>query len=114
MTLKMPSSVSDGVRPMISRTLPYSSAERPNSRASSWLTAGAERAASDMGGYGDSLALPYSGADRTSLRYQRMRRVDVEYRSMDTGQVDVLSRHPVPRHRLTVNDYHRLGEAGIL
>lgn len=33
---------------------------------------------------------------------------------MDTGQVDVLSRHPVPRHRLTVKDYHRLGEAGIL
>jgi Uma2 family endonuclease len=33
---------------------------------------------------------------------------------MDTGEVDVLSRHPVPRHRLTVNDYHRLGEAGIL
>jgi len=33
---------------------------------------------------------------------------------MDTGQVDILSRHPVPRHRLTVKDYHRLGEAGIL
>jgi hypothetical protein len=33
---------------------------------------------------------------------------------MDTGQVDVLSRHPVPRHRLTVKDYRRLGEAGIL
>src|ERR1700749_4554668 len=33
---------------------------------------------------------------------------------MDTGEVDVLSRHPVPRHRLTVNDYHRRGEAGIL
>jgi len=32
---------------------------------------------------------------------------------MDTGQVDVLSRHPVPQHRLTVRDYHRLGEAGI-
>jgi Uma2 family endonuclease len=27
---------------------------------------------------------------------------------------DVLSRHPVPRHRLTVADYHRLGHAGIL
>lgn len=27
---------------------------------------------------------------------------------------DVLSRHPVPRHRLTVADYHRLGDAGIL
>ena len=33
---------------------------------------------------------------------------------MDTGQADVLSRGPVPRHRLTVKDYHRLGEAGIL
>ena len=33
---------------------------------------------------------------------------------MDTDQIDVLSRHPVPRHRLTVADYHRLGEAGIL
>ncbi len=27
---------------------------------------------------------------------------------------DVLSRHKVPRHRLTVADYHRLGQAGIL
>jgi Uma2 family endonuclease len=27
---------------------------------------------------------------------------------------DVLSRHPVPRHRLSVDDYHRLGQAGIL
>ena len=25
-----------------------------------------------------------------------------------------LSRHPVPRHRLTLDEYHRLGEAGIL
>lgn len=33
---------------------------------------------------------------------------------MDTGHGDVLSRHPVPRHRLTLDDYHRLGEAGIL
>ena len=33
---------------------------------------------------------------------------------MDTGRTDILSRHPVPRHRLTVADYHRLGEAGIL
>ena len=33
---------------------------------------------------------------------------------MDTRRIDVLSRHPVPRHRLTVNDYRRLGEAGIL
>jgi Uma2 family endonuclease len=31
-----------------------------------------------------------------------------------TGDTDVLSRHPVPRHRLTVTEYHRLGEAGIL
>ena len=31
-----------------------------------------------------------------------------------TRATDVLSRHPVPRHRLTVADYHRLGEAGIL
>jgi Uma2 family endonuclease len=33
---------------------------------------------------------------------------------MDRGRVDVLSRHPVPRHRLSVRDYHRLGEVGIL
>jgi len=29
-------------------------------------------------------------------------------------QTDILSRYPVPRHRLTVADYHRLGEAGVL
>ena len=33
---------------------------------------------------------------------------------MDAISADVLRRHPVPRHRLTVDDYHRLGEAGIL
>ena len=33
---------------------------------------------------------------------------------MDTGRTDILSRHPVPRHRLTLDEYHRLGEAGIL
>ena len=33
---------------------------------------------------------------------------------MDSGAVDVLTRYPVPRHRLTVEDYHRLGTAGIL
>ena len=33
---------------------------------------------------------------------------------MDTGQVDLLSRYPVPRHRLTRDDYHRMGAAGIL
>ena len=33
---------------------------------------------------------------------------------MDIDVADVLSRHPVPRHRLTLDDYHRLGEAGIL
>lgn len=33
---------------------------------------------------------------------------------MDTGDIDILSRHPVRRHRLTLDDYHRLGEAGIL
>ena len=33
---------------------------------------------------------------------------------MDTAGVDILSRHPVPRHRLTVAEYHRLGEVGIL
>ena len=32
----------------------------------------------------------------------------------DTVQIDVLSRHPVRRHRLTVEDYHRLGDAGVL
>jgi len=33
---------------------------------------------------------------------------------MDTELADVLSRHPVPRHRLTVLEYRRLGEAGVL
>lgn len=33
---------------------------------------------------------------------------------MDTGGIDILNRHPVPRHRLTLDEYHRLGEAGIL
>ena len=33
---------------------------------------------------------------------------------MDTGRTDILSRHRVPRHRLTLDEYHRLGEAGIL
>jgi Uma2 family endonuclease len=33
---------------------------------------------------------------------------------MDTAGIDVLTRYAVPRHRLTVRDYHRLGEAGIL
>lgn len=33
---------------------------------------------------------------------------------MDTGPADILSRHSVPRHRLTLEDYHRLGKAGIL
>jgi len=33
---------------------------------------------------------------------------------MDTDVPDVLNRHPVPRHRLTLDDYHRLGLAGIL
>jgi Uma2 family endonuclease len=33
---------------------------------------------------------------------------------MDTAGADILSRHPVPRHRLSVQDYHRLGEAGVL
>jgi Uma2 family endonuclease len=32
----------------------------------------------------------------------------------DLDEQDVLSRHAVPRHRLTVRDYHRLGEAGVL
>ncbi len=32
----------------------------------------------------------------------------------DVYQTDILSRYQVPRHRLTVRDYHRLGEAGIL
>jgi Uma2 family endonuclease len=32
----------------------------------------------------------------------------------EASATDVLSLHPVPRHRLTVADYHRLGEAGIL
>ena len=33
---------------------------------------------------------------------------------MDTGRTDILSRHLVPRHRLTLDEFHRLGEAGIL
>ena len=33
---------------------------------------------------------------------------------MDTGSADILSRNPVPRHRLTLDEYHRLGEVGIL
>ena len=33
---------------------------------------------------------------------------------MNTGHADILARHPVPRHRLTLHEYHRLGEAGIL
>src|ERR1700751_3466297 len=33
---------------------------------------------------------------------------------MDTGNADILTRNPVPRHRLTVEEYHRLGEVGIL
>jgi Uma2 family endonuclease len=33
---------------------------------------------------------------------------------MDTDLADILDRHPVPRHRLTVTEYHRLGEAGVL
>jgi Uma2 family endonuclease len=32
----------------------------------------------------------------------------------DASSLDVLSRHKVPRHRLTVADYRRLGEARIL
>lgn len=33
---------------------------------------------------------------------------------MHTDLADVLNRYQVPRHRLTVNEYHRLGEAGVL
>jgi len=33
---------------------------------------------------------------------------------MDTAPVDILTRYPVPRHRLTRRDYYRLGDAGIL
>jgi Uma2 family endonuclease len=33
---------------------------------------------------------------------------------MDADLADLLRRHPVPRHRLTRQQYHRLGEAGIL
>ncbi len=33
---------------------------------------------------------------------------------MENGQIDILRRHRVPRHRLTLADYHRLGEAGII
>ena len=32
----------------------------------------------------------------------------------DVYQTDILSRYRVPRHRLTVRDYHRLAEAGVL
>ncbi len=33
---------------------------------------------------------------------------------MDTAPTDILTRYPVPRHRLTRQDYYRMGEAGIL
>jgi Uma2 family endonuclease len=33
---------------------------------------------------------------------------------MDIAPVDILSRYPVPRHRLTRRDYYCMGEAGIL
>ncbi len=33
---------------------------------------------------------------------------------MASAQVDILARYPIPRHRLSRQDYHRLGEAGIL
>jgi Uma2 family endonuclease len=33
---------------------------------------------------------------------------------MDTAPDDILARYPVPRHRLSRQDYYRLGEAGIL
>ena len=33
---------------------------------------------------------------------------------MDTAPDDIMTRFPVPRHRLTRRDYYRLGEAGIL
>ena len=33
---------------------------------------------------------------------------------MGGDTIDVLSRYPVPRHQLTLEDYHRLGEAGVL
>jgi Uma2 family endonuclease len=32
----------------------------------------------------------------------------------DVYRTDILSRYQVPRHRLTVRDYHRLAEAGVL
>ena len=32
----------------------------------------------------------------------------------DVNLTDILSRYHVPRHRLTVADYHRLGETGVL
>ena len=32
----------------------------------------------------------------------------------DVYDANILSRYQVPRHRLTVRDYHRLGEAGVL
>jgi Uma2 family endonuclease len=34
--------------------------------------------------------------------------------TMDAAPADILSRYPVPRHRLTRHDYYRLAEAGIL
>jgi Uma2 family endonuclease len=41
---------------------------------------------------------------------------DLRYGSstMDTGSTDILSRNPVPRHRLTLDEFHRLGAVGIL
>lgn len=33
---------------------------------------------------------------------------------MDGNATSILDRYKIPRHRLTLDDYHRLGEAGIL
>jgi Uma2 family endonuclease len=33
---------------------------------------------------------------------------------METDDMDILIRHPVPRRRLTVSEYHHLGQVGIL
>jgi Uma2 family endonuclease len=65
----------------------------------------------DWSGHGDIMAADTErGKQRACGRDHDM----LGIAPMDADPIDVLSRHPVPRYRLTVDDYHRLGEAGIL
>src|ERR1700749_4749973 len=101
MTLNTPSSVSVGVRPMISRTRAYSSAERPNSAARAWETTRL-----------DSVIAPDIAGGAAGCHPKPRCATPIGMSAVyDTG---ILNRYQVPRHRLTVRDYHRLAEAGIL